>query len=591
MSRHVTAIEINATYYGSQKPASFRKWAADTPDGFVFTLKGSRFTTNRRVLAEAGESIAHFFRQGMTELGDKLGPILWQFAPGKKFDEADFGAFLDLLPDKVEGLPLRHCVEVRNATFADPAFAALLRRHGVAVVFADHATYPPLADVTGRLRLCPIADRLGRHRHRLSAGGAGRLGAAAGRPGPRAGGQGPGLRRRRPSARRQGARRFRLHHPRREGPRAGRRHGADRAARVTAWRPSARSPRRAGAATAHKRTTPTIPAKSRPVSEIDLLNPGQAGKREQTKAREPPGHPRRRPPVFGELGYEMASVRDIIRRTSLSVGAFYNYYRSKEEVYEALSDDGARRFRPILAGRIREGERLRRLRARRHPGLFRLPRRRAGRASGPPRPASGIRTCASRRPRCWPCSTQVQGLFADVLERGPRAQVDLDYLAAGCIAIAREVGDVDAGAPPIDVAAAAEFAVQMILGGLPALPRAKPSRHRMPDLSLQKLALSAVLSLPTPILRVLAGGGVVYPGRPHAGPAAAVSSPTSRGAPQGGAFTPEALRAGDRRRRWRWWRRGPEPGVRHRAADHRQRRTAQSRRAPTARSARIRRRR
>ena len=148
MSRHVTAIEINATYYGSQKPASYRKWAADTPDDFIFTLKGSRFTTNRRVLADAGESIAHFFRQGMTELGDKLGPILWQFAPGKKFDDADFGAFLDLLPDKVEGLPLRHCVEVRNATFADPAFAALLRKHGVAVVFADHNTYPPLADVT-----------------------------------------------------------------------------------------------------------------------------------------------------------------------------------------------------------------------------------------------------------------------------------------------------------------------------------------------------------------------------------------------------------------------------------------------------------
>ncbi|HXQ11117.1 MAG TPA: DUF72 domain-containing protein [Caulobacteraceae bacterium] len=148
MSRHVTAIEINATYYGSQKPASYRKWAADTPDGFIFTLKGSRFTTNRRVLAEAGESIAHFFRQGMSELGDKLGPILWQFAPGKKFDAADFGAFLELLPDNVDGLPLRHSIEVRNPSFADAAFAALLRKHGVAMVFADHATYPSLADVT-----------------------------------------------------------------------------------------------------------------------------------------------------------------------------------------------------------------------------------------------------------------------------------------------------------------------------------------------------------------------------------------------------------------------------------------------------------
>jgi uncharacterized protein YecE (DUF72 family) len=148
MSRHVTAIEINATYYGSQKPASYRKWAADAPDGFVFALKGSRFTTNRRVLGEAGESIAHFFRQGMSELGDKLGPILWQFAPTKKFDEDDFAAFLDLLPEKVDGLTLRHCVEVRNPSFCDPAFAALLRKKGVAAVFADHNTYPALADVT-----------------------------------------------------------------------------------------------------------------------------------------------------------------------------------------------------------------------------------------------------------------------------------------------------------------------------------------------------------------------------------------------------------------------------------------------------------
>src|SRR5579871_9749 len=149
MSGHVTAIEINATYYGSQKPESYRKWAKDTPDGFMFTLKGSRFTTNRRVLGEAGESIERFFKQGMSELGDKLGPILWQFAPTKKFDADDFGAFLDLLPNKVDGVPLRHCVEVRNASFSTPAFAALLRKHNTPVVFADHASYPALADVTG----------------------------------------------------------------------------------------------------------------------------------------------------------------------------------------------------------------------------------------------------------------------------------------------------------------------------------------------------------------------------------------------------------------------------------------------------------
>jgi uncharacterized protein YecE (DUF72 family) len=148
MSRRLSAIEINSTYYGSQKPATWRKWADETPDGFVFTLKGSRFTTNRRVLAEAGESIGRFFGQGLSELGPKLGPILWQFAPTKKFDEPDFEAFLDLLPKALDGMALRHCVEVRNDSFRTPAFATLLRKHAVAVVFADHSAYPALADVT-----------------------------------------------------------------------------------------------------------------------------------------------------------------------------------------------------------------------------------------------------------------------------------------------------------------------------------------------------------------------------------------------------------------------------------------------------------
>jgi len=148
-SRKLTAIEINGTYYGSQKPETFRKWAADTPDDFVFTLKGSRFTTNRRILAEAGESIDRFFEQGVLELGDKLGPVLWQFAPTKKFDEADFGAFLELLPRKLDGRSIRHCVEVRHESFSTPAFAALLRKFDVPVVFADHNTYPALSDAVG----------------------------------------------------------------------------------------------------------------------------------------------------------------------------------------------------------------------------------------------------------------------------------------------------------------------------------------------------------------------------------------------------------------------------------------------------------
>ena len=147
-SRKLTAIEINGTYYGSQKPETWRKWESETPEGFVFSVKGSRFTTNRKVLADAGESLGRFFDQGVSELGAKLGPLLWQFAPTKKLDLEDFEAFLALLPKTLDGLTLRHCVEVRHGSFRDPAFAALLRRYGVAVVFADHHDYPAFADVT-----------------------------------------------------------------------------------------------------------------------------------------------------------------------------------------------------------------------------------------------------------------------------------------------------------------------------------------------------------------------------------------------------------------------------------------------------------
>jgi len=145
----LTSIEINGTFYRSQSPATYRKWASEVPDGFVFSIKGPRFAVNRRVLAEAGESIERFFGSGVLELGDRLGPILWQFAPTKKFDEADFGAFLALLPKSAEGRPLRHVVEVRHDSFRVPAFIALLRQHAIPVVFAEHATYRAIADVTG----------------------------------------------------------------------------------------------------------------------------------------------------------------------------------------------------------------------------------------------------------------------------------------------------------------------------------------------------------------------------------------------------------------------------------------------------------
>lgn len=147
-SRRLTAIEVNGTYYSLQKPASFAKWAQETPDGFVFSVKASRYCTNRKVLAEAGEAIERFVGQGLVELGDKLGPILWQFMPTKRFDPADFGAFLKLLPSEHAGLRLRHAVEVRNDSFRDPGFVEMARAAGVAVVFADSAKYPAIADVT-----------------------------------------------------------------------------------------------------------------------------------------------------------------------------------------------------------------------------------------------------------------------------------------------------------------------------------------------------------------------------------------------------------------------------------------------------------
>ena len=143
----LTSIEINGTYYGSQKPESFRKWAREVPDGFVFSLKGPRFATNRRVLAEAGDSVKRFYDSGVLELGDRLGPVLWQFAPTKKFDAADFGKFLELLPRQLEGRALRHVVEVRHDSFCVPEFIALLRQFETPVVFAEHGKYPAIADV------------------------------------------------------------------------------------------------------------------------------------------------------------------------------------------------------------------------------------------------------------------------------------------------------------------------------------------------------------------------------------------------------------------------------------------------------------
>jgi uncharacterized protein YecE (DUF72 family) len=144
----LTTIEINGTYYGSQKPESFRKWNDETPDGFVFSVKASRYATNRRVLAEAGESIDRFFKSGVLELKEKLGPVNWQFMPTKKFDPIDFEAFLKLLPKQLGGWTIRHVVEVRHESFCDAKFIALLREYGVATVVAGDSEFPQIADIT-----------------------------------------------------------------------------------------------------------------------------------------------------------------------------------------------------------------------------------------------------------------------------------------------------------------------------------------------------------------------------------------------------------------------------------------------------------
>jgi uncharacterized protein YecE (DUF72 family) len=147
-SRQVPTIEVNGTYYSSFKEPTFVKWANQSPEGFVFSLKGNRFVTNRRVLGEAGESMMRFLESGVAALGDKLGPILWQFMPTKRFDPDDFEAFLKLLPEKQDGVKLRHAVEVRNDSFVVSEFVALARKYKVAIVYADHEKYPAIADIT-----------------------------------------------------------------------------------------------------------------------------------------------------------------------------------------------------------------------------------------------------------------------------------------------------------------------------------------------------------------------------------------------------------------------------------------------------------
>ena len=235
-SRRLTSIEVNGSFYSLQRPTSYAAWRAETPEDFVFSVKGPRYVTHLKRLVDVDTALANFFASGVLGLGPKLGPVLWQLPETLRFDAGVLDAFLAALPrttgqaaalaerhdDKVkEGrsltvterdVPLRHALEFRSATFADEAAYEVLRRHGVACVLADTAgRWPAVEQRHRRLRLRPAARRPGALRQRLHRRGARRLGRAV-----------PRLGRRRP-------RRLRLLRQRRQGPRTARRDGADRA--------------------------------------------------------------------------------------------------------------------------------------------------------------------------------------------------------------------------------------------------------------------------------------------------------------------------------------------------------------------------
>jgi uncharacterized protein YecE (DUF72 family) len=147
-SRALTSIEINATYHRLQKSDSFKKWADTAPDRFQFAVKAWQFATAKKKLADGATLMEKFLNSGFTALGVKLGPILWQFAPTRKFDAENFAVFFSLLPSELDGIKLRHALEVRHESFVSPEFIALARKHNVAIVLADSAKYPLIADAT-----------------------------------------------------------------------------------------------------------------------------------------------------------------------------------------------------------------------------------------------------------------------------------------------------------------------------------------------------------------------------------------------------------------------------------------------------------
>ena len=148
-SRQVTAIEINGTFYRLQKPDVFAKWRDDAPDDFVFAIKAPRYLTYRKQLSAANPSVPRFLESGLSALGPKLGPILWQLPPSLHFDAGDIGTFLEALPHTLDDRPLRHVLEVRHKSFIYEAYVALARKHSVATVFAHTDEFPNFADITG----------------------------------------------------------------------------------------------------------------------------------------------------------------------------------------------------------------------------------------------------------------------------------------------------------------------------------------------------------------------------------------------------------------------------------------------------------